>query len=552
MKVNFEFYKEEINYNQLITPEIEENIINNYILKYPRDKYKEILNLDLSTETHYVLSKDRENIINWYPFKEKCKILQIGAGLGELTGCLCERAEKVVVVETSQKRVNAIAHRYKEKNNLEIYAGNIDDIKFEEKFDYVVLIGIFEYAPKVCGNSINPYDELLQTSKKYLKEDGIILLALDNALSVENICGNKNEVCNYIYESLYELENSKIKLFTKNEIEKILQKNGFQKFKFYYPLPNYKLPNVIYSENQLPSKNSTKVLYSSIYNETSVVVINEHLLINKLINNNMFENFTNSFFIEIVNGSVCDINFASFNNIRKEEYKLKLKMDSNQVVKESITAASKKHIENIKTNIKKLKEYEINVLDIIEKDKIISPYMTCDKLDNILVKYAMKGDTKSFYEMLDLWYYEIKSKLLENHKNIKIKGKDIFQYFKVEISKEKKKKLNFIKDGYVDLVFENIFINEEKKLIFFDQEWYLNNIPFELIIYRAINNFYIFNPQIESKIRKSDLLEKYGISEYQEELEKIEKVFQSKIIDSRKADFYINMNRHRRDSMKLL
>ena len=266
----------------------------------------------------------------------------------------------------------------------------------------------------------------------------------------------------------------------------------------------------------------------------------------------MFENFTNSFFIEIVNGSVCDINFASFNNIRKEEYKLKLKMDSNQVVKESITAASKKHIENIKTNIKKLKEYEINVLDIIEKDKIISPYMTCDKLDNILVKYAMKGDTKSFYEMLDLWYYEIKSKLLENHKNIKIKGKDIFQYFKVEISKEKKKKLNFIKDGYVDLVFENIFINEEKKLIFFDQEWYLNNIPFELIIYRAINNFYIFNPQIESKIRKSDLLEKYGISEYQEELEKIEKVFQSKIIDSRKADFYINMNRHRRDSMKLL
>lgn len=553
MKINFDFYKDEINYNQLISLEIEEKIINNYILKYSRDNYKDILDSDLSTETHYVLSKDRENIINWYPFKKNCKILQIGAGLGELTGYLCEKAEKVVAIETSKKRVNAIAHRYKEKNNLEIYAGNIDEIKLDEKFDYVILIGVFEYAPKLCINSTNSYNELLQISKKYLKEDGIILLAMDNALSVENICGNKNEVCNSIYESLYEVgKNNKIKLFTKNEIEKVLQKNGFDKFKFYYPLPNYKLPNVIYSENQLPSKNSTKALYSSIYNEASVVVINEQLLINKLINNNLFENFANSFFIEIVNSSVCDINFVSFNNIRKEKYKLKLKIDSNNVVKEPILDESKNHIKDIKENIKELKEYGIKIIDNIVDEKIVSPYMIYDKLDDILIKHIIKEEFKEFYDALDSWYLEIKNKMLLNLNNRKIKGKDVFQYFDVEISKEKKQKLNFIKDGYIDLVFENVFINNDREFIFFDQEWYLNNIPFELIVYRAINNFYIFNPQVEIKVRKMDLFERYGIKEYHEELEKLEKVFQSKIIDFKKIDFYINMNRHKRDIMQLL
>ena len=551
MKVNFDFYKEEVNYNKLITPEIEEKIINNYILKYSAESYKDILDSDLSTEAHYILSKDRENIINWYPFKENCKILQIGAGLGELTGYLCENAEKVVAIETSKRRVDAIAHRYKDKNNLEIYAGNIDEIKIDEKFDYVILIGIFEYAPKLCSNSDNSYNKLLQISKNYLKNDGTILLAIDNSLSVENICGNKNEICNYIYESLYELENNNIKLFSKNEIEKVLHKNGFDKFKFYYPLPNYKLPNVIYSENQLPSKNSTKVLYSSIYNETSAVVINEQLLINKLINNNLFENFANSFFIEITNSSVCDINFISFNNIRKEQYKLKLKMDSNNVIKESILYDSKRHVEDIKENIKELKEYGINIIDKVEDGKIVSPYMSYNKLDDVLLKNIKNQEFEEFYKNLDLWYFEIKNKILLTLKNRKIKGKDVFQYFNVEISKEKKKKLNFIKDGYIDLVFENAFINNNE-IIFFDQEWYLENIPVELMIYRAINNFYIFNPQVETKIKKIDLLEKYGIKEYQEEFEKIEKVFQIKIIDSKKAEFYANMNRHRRDIMQLL
>lgn len=36
--------------------------------------------------------------------------------------------------------------RNKHYDNLEIIVGNFNDIKFENKFDYITLIGVLEYA----------------------------------------------------------------------------------------------------------------------------------------------------------------------------------------------------------------------------------------------------------------------------------------------------------------------------------------------------------------------------------------------------------------------
>ena len=50
--------------------------------------------------------------------------------------------------------------------------------------------------------------------------------------------------------------------------------------------------------------------------------------------------------------------------------------------------------------------------------------------------------------------------------------------------------MQFVKNGYIDLSFENVFYADE--YIFYDQEWYLENLPLEFILYRAINNLYIY------------------------------------------------------------
>ena len=45
----------------------------------------------------------RENLINWYPFQKSSAILEIGAGMGALTGLLCQNADKVIALEQSPK-----------------------------------------------------------------------------------------------------------------------------------------------------------------------------------------------------------------------------------------------------------------------------------------------------------------------------------------------------------------------------------------------------------------------------------------------------------------
>ena len=92
------------------------------------------------------------------------------------------------------------------------------------------------------------------------------------------------------------------------------------------------------------------------------------------------------------------------------------------------------------------------------------------------------------YEMIDNWYKFIQEKLHPDNRGI-------------------------VKDGFLDLVFENTFYNKEtNQYIFFDQEWYEKNVPIKYILYRAISNFYEHNLRINEKLKQEELYKKYNIS----------------------------------------
>ena len=112
MKINLNFYKEDIIYNQLAR---EQYIIQNYINQYKETQYEDIIKKDNNIEIISMLSEIRKNIINWYPFKKDSNILEIGAGVGEITGELCKKAHKVTSIEFSKERGQAIAKRHEDK-----------------------------------------------------------------------------------------------------------------------------------------------------------------------------------------------------------------------------------------------------------------------------------------------------------------------------------------------------------------------------------------------------------------------------------------------------
>jgi cyclopropane fatty-acyl-phospholipid synthase-like methyltransferase len=56
---------------------------------------------------------------------------------------------------------------------LEIIVGNLNDIKFEKKYDYITLIGVLEYQNNFT-ESENPFKDFLAKIRNLLNPNGKI------------------------------------------------------------------------------------------------------------------------------------------------------------------------------------------------------------------------------------------------------------------------------------------------------------------------------------------------------------------------------------------
>ena len=294
MKVNYDFYTGQDTY---CDGEIEKDIIK-YLEEYGEENYQKIFREDIRWPVFYHITPIRKNILKWYPFKENSEVLEIGAGMGAITGILCDKVKQVTSVELSKQRASAIEARCKDKENLEIIVGNFNDIKFDKKFDYITLIGVLEYAP-LYTNTENPFHDFLVQIKSLLKEDGKLLIAIENQYGMKYFCGALEDHTGKRYDGITGYENKKgIRTFGKNELKEILEKSGLKYTKFYYPMPDYKLPNIIFSDEYQPNEATIQNYTPYLSEENMAVAYNEKNAYIDIIKNDKFDFFANSFFVE--------------------------------------------------------------------------------------------------------------------------------------------------------------------------------------------------------------------------------------------------------------
>ena len=139
----------------------------------------DVIREDLRFQVWQQLSELRKGLISWYDFKEGANVLEVGAGFGALTGVLCEKCKHVTVTERSVFRAETIAQRYKDVDNLEVFAGDVMDMTFDKKFDYILLVGILE----VIGggtSDIRVYADYIRRLKGMLTKSGRLLIAVEN------------------------------------------------------------------------------------------------------------------------------------------------------------------------------------------------------------------------------------------------------------------------------------------------------------------------------------------------------------------------------------
>ena len=289
-KINLDFYTGTDHYSD---GDIEDELLE--MVKKTKD-YSNILANDDRWAILYHLSPIRQNIINWYPFKENASCLEIGGGCGAITGALCENLAEVKVVELSKRRATIIFERHKAFDNLEIFVGNLNDIKFDQKFDYITLNGVLEYAGSFTDTE-EPYRDFLKQIKKYLKPDGKLIVAIENRYGLKYFAGAKEDHTGKEFDGITGyVGNKNVRTFGKKELEMLLEESGYPQQEFYYPHPDYKMPIEIYSQYNLPSSQDLLQPAPNFDNERCKY-FNETLAFQGIIENGQYEFFANSFLV---------------------------------------------------------------------------------------------------------------------------------------------------------------------------------------------------------------------------------------------------------------
>lgn len=378
MKVNYDFYTGKDEY---CDGEIEKDIIS-YLKKYGENRYKDIFENNISWPVFYHITPIRKNILNWYPFKENSDVLEVGAGMGAITGILCDKAKSVTAVELSKQRASAIEERCKNRDNLEIIVGNFNDIKFEKKFDYITLIGVLEYA-SLYTNTENPYTDFLKYIKSLLKDDGKLLIAIENQFGMKYFSGAAEDHTGKKYDGIVGYENKKgIRTFGKIEFKEILKQSGFEYTKFYYPMPDYKLPNIIYSDDYLPNEESINNYIPYLSDENAKVTFDEKEAYKDIIKNNKFDFFANSFFVETSKTEInTDIDLSKQSLIKVDDvmqnfYNTHYKIQTSNKLEQKET-----ELKNALEENNRLKE-ELNAIANSKSWKITKPFRDFRKRKN--------------------------------------------------------------------------------------------------------------------------------------------------------------------------
>lgn len=271
MSVDFTFYKNELNVNK---------DLDNKILSFIKGE------IDMDSKIYYHLASCKTNLLSICDIKLDDDVLEVGSGYGTLTSKLIELANSVDSLDDSKTKCLVNDFR-NESENLKIYACQFMDFKPDKKYDKILIIGNLGYSV-----DINSY---LEYAKSLLKENGYIFIALENKYGMRYFSGAKMEKDINYFVSI-EGKNEKYKALSNLEIRKAIKEVGLNCY-FYYPLPEYQIPEVIYSEDYTPKYGELYNIGRS-YDFERYVLFNEDDALNEALKSGHFETFTNSYFIK--------------------------------------------------------------------------------------------------------------------------------------------------------------------------------------------------------------------------------------------------------------
>lgn len=410
---------------------------------------------DWPSEYHFTTY--RANILRPLNINKNHNVLEIGAGTGAITRYLGETGAIVTAVEGGLPRARCIAERCRDLENVTVICSNVEDIEFEDKFDIITLIGVFEYTAKYSHHE-NPFSDALKSYGSLLKPGGSLVIAIENKLGLKYFAGYNEDHFGRPYYGIEDRYKEKdITTFGHEEIKGMLYESGYSSVKFLYPFPDYKIPKAIITDNGLKNKkfNTPDLIrltkerhYGSRPKEN---LLNEYLAWKSIDENGLVKDLSNSFLIvaskdlerEFVDKTLMAqfytcARFKPYNTVTTFETKGTEKI----VVKKDFLVGTNNVVENdaFSHNFKK----EID-------------YVQGDNLHHLITEALYKKRFGEYNRLMAQWANHVRSVALLT-----------------EDSSD-----GIIKPEYFDAIPRNIIVDKSGKFHLFDQEWAVNQ-PFDL------------------------------------------------------------------------
>ena len=438
---------------------------------------------------HYFLSPIRHNLFQWYPFKKEGSLLEIGAGYGQLTSLFTKKLDHVVAVEDTESKCDLISKRAEDATVLLF---DFNDIQLEEKFDYIVICNIFEYA-KSFVESENPYVDYLNYLKGFLKDDGVILLAISNRLGLKYFAGYKEEHTNQYFNGINGYEDiDYVQTFTKTEISDMINSAGFANYKFFYPYPSHEFPEVINTDEFVNKIPHTKL---SGYSTERILFFDEIKLNLILSQENLSQYFANSFLVEIRSSDndymTDNIDFVKINANKKEELNIyTIIWSDDKVSKTPITPKANKHIKKMLDN----SGYSFGKIKCLkaemEGDSLYYDFLNEKTFEDLIIDAIIEKDREEFFKLIEEFHDALFYNSFESDEYATDEFLKIFKV-KSDVTFHCHEKSN------LDLIFNNLFLIDDE-FIAIDYEFILDfPVPLEFIfievLYYQINHTDLIN-----------------------------------------------------------
>ena len=508
---------------------------------YAPEEFNSVIRERESWPILYHFSHIRENILSWLPFTGEEKVLEIGSGCGAVTGALCSRAKEVTCIELSMKRSKINAYRHRDQENLKILVGNFQDIEknLTEKYDYITLIGVFEYGEAYI-QSETPYVDFLKIISRHLKPDGKIVLAIENKLGLKYWAGCTEDHFGTLFEGLEGYpRTSGVKTFSKKEFTEILKEAGDLKAAWYYPFPDYKFPMTVYSEEHLPAKGElNRTEYN--FDRFRLQLFQESPVYDTLLDNELYPQFANSFLLLIGKEQPrTQTVYEKFSNERDQKFaictQICKRVDDTLIVKKLPAAkGAREHIQRLEEIYGKLKEMYQPEGIAVDRCQATSECAEFEFINGITLEekldtFLEQGKPDKVEELLFSYIAKIK----------RIHEKDDFvktpQFVQVFGDTVPEKELKAAPVSNIDLVPANIMLDGERASVI-DYEWsFFFPVPSQFLVYRMLH-YYLESDGKRESLKQRDLYKKAGITPDEMQIyAKMEKKFQEYIVGTHTA-----------------